>query len=199
MEFFRRASSHADSAALFPGAYNPPTRAHLALAAAALDWAPEVIFVLPRRLPHKNFEPPGFDDRLDLLLRATQDEPLFSVAATPRGLFVDIVRAARAADPLLQRLLVLCGRDAAERIVNWDYGEPGAIRSQLEEYELLVAPRAGVYDPPHDLRDRIHNLAIEGLEEVSSSEIRDRIRRGLPCENLVPPSIADRVGSLYGT
>lgn len=197
MEFFRRAPTRSTSAVLFPGAFNPPTRAHLALAAAAAAWAPEVVFVLPRRFPHKEYEGPGFEDRLDLLLQATSGNPQASVAATGRGLFIEIARAARAADPALQRLLVLCGRDAAERIIGWDYDEPGALPRHLGEFELLVAPRAGPYQPPPGLAHRIHPLEIAGLDDVSATSVRNRIRRGLPVETLVPASIAARVRSLY--
>lgn len=197
MEFFRRAEARGDAAVLFPGAFNPPTRAHLALAGAALAWAPEVVFVLPRRFPHKDYEGPTFDERLELLLRATADDPAFSVAGSSAGLFIDIARAARSADPALQRLLILCGRDAAERIVSWDYGDPAALARHLDEYELLVAPRAGAYEPPPALARRIHPLEIDGCDEVSATEVRDRIRRGLPVDTLVPASIARRVHSLY--
>jgi nicotinate-nucleotide adenylyltransferase len=198
MEFFLRAASRSASAVLFPGAFNPPTRAHLALAAAALSWAPEVVFVLPRRFPHKDYAGPSFDERLDLLIRAAAEHPAFSVAGSDAGLFIHIARAARIADPALRRLLILCGRDAAERIVSWDYGEADALSRHLEEYELLVAPRAGAYQPPPALAGRIHSLEIDGCDEVSATDVRDRIRRGLPVDTLVPHSIARRVHSLYG-
>ena len=46
------------------------------------------------------------------------------------------------------RLSFLCGRDAAERIANWDYGRPGAFLEMLRQFDILVAARAGEYCPP---------------------------------------------------
>ena len=196
MEFHRRASTHASSAILFPGAFNPPTRAHLALASAALNWAPEIAFVLPRAFPHKEYEGPGFTLRLEMLLHAAA-EPAFSVASSGGGLFIEMVREARAADPALNRLFLLCGRDAAERIVDWRYPAELAIDRQLEEFELLVAPRGGDYVPPSNLAPKIHALHLEGWEEVSASEIRRRIACGTDWRALVPESIADLVEKNY--
>jgi hypothetical protein len=45
------------------------------------------------------------------------------------------------------QLLFICGRDAAERIVAWDYGEPDAFRRMLDQFELLVAARTAS-EPP---------------------------------------------------
>ena len=57
-------------------------------------------------------------------------------------------------------LTFLCGRDAAERIVNWDYGQPGAFLKMLNEFDMLVASRNGDYAPPAALRHRIHALEL---------------------------------------
>jgi len=194
MEFHLRASARGESAVLFPGAFNPPTRAHLAMASAALAWAPEVIFVLPRAFPHKGYEGPGFEQRLEMLLKAAGG---FSVASSSGGLFIEMVREAQEADPALQCLFVLCGRDAAERIVGWDYPVELSIDRQLEEFELLVAPRGGCYPAPSQLASKIHLLLLEGCEEVSATEIRRRIAAGEPWRDLVPESIADLVEKNY--
>lgn len=189
MQFMRRAPHGARSIALYPGAWNPPTLAHLALAAAARHAVEEVVFVLPRTLPHKEYAGPGFDERLALLLEATAPSA-FPVAVSEGGLFVEIVREFRRIDAAPE-VKVLCGRDAAERIVGWQYpaGEP--IARQLEEFELLVAPRGGAYCPPAPLGSRIHVLPVEGCDEVSSS----RVRKGEL--ELVPDNIREAVGRLY--
>ncbi|HBY64428.1 MAG TPA: hypothetical protein DEH78_31800, partial [Solibacterales bacterium] len=94
MDFLRRAPGAPSRLALFPGAFNPPTIAHLGLAQAALACAAEVLFVLPRAFPHKTYrEGPSFEQRLPLLLAATAAEPRFSIASAPAGLFIDIARA----------------------------------------------------------------------------------------------------------
>src|SRR5947207_1957574 len=136
MEFYLRAthlrSNQAPAKlAILPGAFNPPTRAHLAMAEAALSLADEVVFVLPRAFPHKEYSGAPFAARLAWLRAALAGNPRFSLAASDRGLFIDIAREAQAHYDPAPELLVLCGRDAAERIVNWDYGEGEDIRKQL--------------------------------------------------------------------
>lgn len=199
MEFFRRAAGRPGSLAVLAGTFNPPTRAHLALAEAALrSAADEVVFVLPRQFPHKPYEGAGFSDRIRMLELATAGEPRYSIASTATGLFLDVARACRAAYGPEVRLLLLCGSDAAERIVNWDYGPRESIAEQLQEFELLVAERKGVYTPPPELRDRIHALELGGdFGSVSATEVRERIARNQPWRHLVPEAIADLVEKLY--
>jgi nicotinate (nicotinamide) nucleotide adenylyltransferase len=198
MEFFRRASGQPRALGLFPGTFNPPTLAHLALARAALACVDEVVFVLPRAFPHKRYEGASFEDRVRMLEAALADEPRFSIAATAGGLFIEIARECRAAYGPLPELYFLCGRDAAERIVNWDYGAPGVFAEQLREYHLLVAPRQGVYAPPSDCGARIHSLALkQDYDELSASEVRARIARGDPWEHLVPAPAVEIVRATY--
>jgi nicotinate (nicotinamide) nucleotide adenylyltransferase len=198
MRLVRSAVLAARRLGVLPGTFNPPTRAHLALASAALARVDEVLFVLPSTLPHKNWEGVGFPDRLRLLELALQGEPRFSVGVSSGGLFIDIARECRAAYPAPLDLFFLCGRDAAERIAGWDYPDPGGFAPQLREYRLLVAPRGGHYLPPQDLREWIEPLdAGPASEGVSSTAVRERIARGEPWEHLVPEPITELVRELY--
>jgi nicotinate-nucleotide adenylyltransferase len=198
MRLVRRADLAAGRLGVLPGTFNPPTRAHLALATAALARVDEVLFVLPAALPHKNWEAAGFAERLRLLERALDGAPRFSLAVSDGGLFIDIARECRAAYPGPLELFFLCGRDAAERIACWDYPDPGGFAGQLREYRLLVAPRGGIWVPPPDLSEWIEPLdAGSGSEGVSSTEVRGRIARGEPWEHLVPEAITPLVRELY--
>ncbi len=198
MEFFRRAAGKPKKLGIFAGTFNPPTRAHVALARAALARVDEVLFVLPRVFPHKAYEGASFEERVRMLELALESEPRFSIAATEKGLFIEIALECREAYGEAAELYFLCGRDAAERIVNWDYGRPGAILEQLCVYQLLVAPRGGVYEPPAALRDRIHNLALEpGYDEIAATRVRESIRKGEPWEHLVPGPIVEIVRRIY--
>ena len=201
MEFRRRARavSHPSRLGILSGAFNPPTVAHLALAEAALasTEVDEVVFVLPRSLPHKDFAGASPGQRLDMLVAACTD-PAFSVAETDGGLFVEIAGECRAVYGDAVRLRFLCGRDAAERIVNWDYGHPAAFERMLTRFDLLVAARCGEYEPPPEFRNSIRPLALPAdFNDVSGSEIRARIARGEPWEQFVPAEIRDRVREIY--
>jgi cytidyltransferase-like protein len=174
------------------GAFNPMTRAHLALAEAAARTVDEVICVVPRVYPHKEFHGAALEDRIEMLRAAGGS---YGVKTTAGGLFIDIARELRSPD---SEILFICGRDAAERIIRWDYGEAGAIERILEEFSLLVAEREGTYDPPAHLRHRVHRLELDNdWSGVSSTEVRRRIAAGEPWEHMVPGPIVNRVRTIY--
>lgn len=198
MEFYSRAPGHPSRLAVFPGAFNPVTIAHLALARASLSHVDQVVLVIPRVFPHKDYTGAPLDARMEMLRAALAPNDPISVAVSERGLFVDIAEECRDAYGSAVSLSFLCGRDAAERIAGWDYGRPDALPEMLRQFQLLVAARQGEYRPPDAVRHAVQKLEVEGdLDTVSSSEVRDRIARGEPWEHLVPPQIHDRVRTLY--
>jgi nicotinate-nucleotide adenylyltransferase len=198
LEIIVRGAENPSRLALFPGAWNPPTVAHLEIARAALTWADEVVWVLPRAFPHKAFEDAGFDARRAMLELLAKDQPGFSVALSDGGLYAEIAAEAIDAYGPSTEIALACGRDAAERIAAWDYGRPGVFDETLRQHRLIVAGRAGEYVAPDRHRDRILNVLLPpGAEGVSSSEVRRLIREGRTWEHLVPSSIVTLVRQLY--
>jgi nicotinate-nucleotide adenylyltransferase len=188
----------ASSLGVLSGTFHPVTAAHLALARSALANVTRVLFVMPERLPHKEYEGVGLDARLDLLCQAAGEDCRFAVATTKGGLFTEIAAECRSHLGGNCDLWFLCGRDAAERFVCWNYGDAGGIHQQLEQFGLLVAPRQGRYDPPPALAGRIQPLSLPGgWDAVSATEVRHRIARGEPWRHLVPAAVADQVARLY--
>jgi nicotinic acid mononucleotide adenylyltransferase len=183
---------------VLPGAWNPPTVAHVGIARAALEWAGEVVLVLPRAFPHKGFEGVSFENRIGMLCQVAAAGKGLSVASSEGGLYVEIAEeAAEALEPETEIGLV-CGRDAAERIAAWDYGAPGVFEAMIGRHPLLVAGREGAYVPAPAHSHRVVILPIDGsFDEVSSSEIRRRIVTGECWQHLVPEAIVPRVAELY--
>jgi len=198
VEFLYRAPGRPSHVGVLPGAFNPATVAHLALARAAAVRVDQVLLVLPRAFPHKEYLGPGFRERADMLLDLAADAGFFSVACTEGGLFIEIARECRASYEGITRVSMLCGRDAAERIVNWDYGVPRAIDTMLGEFGLLVAARRGEYTPPPSLARSIGCLELDGeFDCVSATEVRRLIAAGQAWEHLVPAAVRARVRRLY--
>ena len=198
MEFFRRSTATPRRLAILAGAFNPPTTAHLALAVSALSRADEVLFVLPRTFPHKAFHGAGFEERVRMLLAATGSELRFSVAASSGGLFAEISSECRPHYPAGVSFAFLCGADAAQRIVHWDYGEPGAFAHMLSAFELWVAARGVDFDVPPEMRGRIHKLPLDAeSQQISASEVRRRISRGDDWESLVPEAVRELARRIY--
>lgn len=197
LEVHRRAAVATTRLAVLPAAFDPPTRAHVALAEAALANCDETLLVLPRIFPHKPYEGVSFDARLQLLLALADAHPRFSVGSVSDGLFVSIARACRAVYGSRTELTLLCGRDAAERVVHWDYGSGPSFAEQLREFDMLVARRDQAFEVPVELRARVRTTELCGCDAVSSTAVRQRLRDGRPADDLIPSEIAEAIGRLY--
>lgn len=156
-----------------------------------------VACVVPRAYPHKEFSGADFQERVEMLAALG-----YPVLASDRGLFIEIAREFRrdVAAGADVELHFLCGRDAAERIVGWDYGDTvEGIERQLSEYRLLVAARQGEYEAPSHVRHGVSNLTMEaGYDEVSSTLVRELLAQGNEgWRQHVPEAIHDLVRRIY--
>lgn len=194
MQFFNRSRTSPARLGVLAGAFNPPTIAHLAFAESARDYVDQVLYVVPRVYPHKKYSGATLEQRVAMLEAMNSG----SVAVTEQGLLIDIARECRAEFGPATRLSFLCGRDAAERVLYWDYGRAGVVEEMLREFELLVAARGGEFIPSPEFRERIHLMEIAGdHNHVSSTEVRERIAQGKPWQHLVPGSIVEQVKKIY--
>lgn len=179
---------------VLPSAFNPVTIAHLELAHQAIRQysLDEVLFLLPRVFPHKAYARPSFEQRLEMLLGAVAGASQFSAGSTDQGLFIDIVRETQGLYGPQTEFFLICGRDAADRAVNWDYGFELPFAEQLKDFQMLVAPRGGLWAPPPEYAARIHQLDLPPeLQLCSSSAVRDAIAAGQNWEHLVPAPAAE--------
>jgi len=198
MRFVVRAGGDPRRIGVFPGSFHPITNAHLALAEAALDHVDEVLFVMPEQFPHKQYEQVSLEKRLDMVRKATAASG-FSLAVSSGGLFGEIAEECCLAYGENRELWFLCGRDAAERILTWDYGDAGFKERMLDRFGLLVAPRRGALETQGKWTSRIRQLSLrQPWDELSASEVRRRVLEGEEWKPLVPEAIWDEVARLYG-
>lgn len=198
MQFIRRADLKPGRLGILAGSFNPPTVAHAALIEEAAAHVDEIVCVLPRVFPHKLYHGATLDERTRMLSAIKPRRTPYSIAVVEQGLFADIARECRNEYGEDTDLVFVCGRDAAERIVEWDYGDPGAIDRMMEEFRLLVAARHGEYEAPPRLAHRISALPLcAGLDQISSTEVRDRIGNHEPWQALVPEQIREMVERIY--
>jgi nicotinate (nicotinamide) nucleotide adenylyltransferase len=197
MRFVYKAAGTPSTVAILAGAFNPPTAAHLALAEAAFQTVDEVLLAIPQSFPHKTFDGAPLEQRLDMMQRLARSRHGLSAAVAEGGLFGEIAREARPHYPDAA-IYLLCGRDAAERIINWEYDDPSFVDDMLAEFSLLVAPRGGEFKPPDRFRTAARTLHMGDYDECSSTRLRDAIRAGENWRPLVPDAIADIVKELYG-
>lgn len=197
MRFIYRAAGCPRSIAVLAGAFNPPTPAHVALAYAALDIVDEVVLAIPRAFPHKAYHGATLEQRITMLERIARSQSGLSAAVADGGLFAEIAREARSHYPE-SGIHLLCGRDAAERILTWDYGDPSFVDTMLQEFGLLVAPREGKFMPDPRLEGKVRQLSMQGsFDDCSSTRLREALRSGSEWHSLVPESIIDLVQSIY--
>ncbi|MGH8064902.1 MAG: nicotinate-nicotinamide nucleotide adenylyltransferase [Candidatus Entotheonellia bacterium] len=204
LSFFRAAPAGVSMApqgrrlGILSAAFNPVTRAHVALAQSAYHHYQlhEVLFVLPMTQPHKLIHDAPLDARLQMMDLAVQGNPAFSVGACTHGLFIDICRAAQAAYPPQTRLWFITGRDAAERSLTWPYPDPAKALGELfAQAELLVADRQGAFVLPdipvvREHADHVHHLPLPGeYRHISATAIRTRLAKGEEVSELVPPPV----------
>ena len=198
MVFLRRAVP-GRTVALLPGTFNPPTIAHQALLDAALGIVDEAVIVLARNLPHKPFDGASLDQRLEMLEQLETRRP-YSIAVADHGLFIDMGEEFwRDCGHPVSELYIVTGRDAAERILAWDYPDPTTVDRMFALFHLLVAARRGDFEAPAKYRHRIHPLDVDpSLDAISSTMVRDRIRRrDGDWRLLVPARVAPLAETIY--
>jgi nicotinate-nucleotide adenylyltransferase len=193
--------------ALFGGTFDPIHRGHLALASAAasafaLD---RVLFAPVGRQPLKAESPAAtFADRLEMtrLAVASAADPRFAVSSVdgPRpdgapNYTVDTL-AALAREAPAATLFVLTGADSFLTLRNWR--SPAQLLA-LAEWIVVSRPEFPLSEPqlaPLALtaaqRSRVHLLTTVH-EDVSSTELRQRLHTGDPCPGLLPVAVADYI------
>jgi nicotinate (nicotinamide) nucleotide adenylyltransferase len=181
------------------GAYNPITLAHLGMADAVVQafQLHEMLFVLPQVPPHKTIFGATLEQRLAMMQLAVADRPYATVGLSTHGLFMDIYQGLLAVYPPQPEVFFVTGRDAAERILTWDYDDAAAaLQRMFTSFQLVVCDREGVFRLPDNplltpYAPRIHRCALPAsYNAISSTEVRQRCQQGLPIEHLVPPAVA---------
>ena len=154
----------AERVGVFPGSFNPPTVAHLAIAAAAREQRSldRVVFALSRSPINKeHVDRPLFEHRVEVL-RAE--------AARHRWLDVDITDARLRADIACDYDVLVMGADKWAQVNDPAYygDDPAARDAALAALPALaIAPRPPFTVPPE------HSLIVDAAHVVvSSSEAR---------------------------
>ena len=194
LRFWEGSPLTAGRAGLLPGVFNPPTLAHAAMAqeGRAQHDLDQIVFVLPEAFPHKDYQGATFEDRLAMLRAGVGRHKGYAVASSDKGLFIDIARQAKNAYGPGVEICLICGRDAAERIVGWDYGKGPAFAEQLKEFQLLVASRRGAHSVPAEHANRIHTIDLPvSFDAVSSTRIRETVSEGGAFEEWVDRRVAE--------
>jgi nicotinate-nucleotide adenylyltransferase len=172
---------------LLGGTYNPPHNGHVALARAAqqelgLD---DLVVLVAARPGHKRVDLDA-ETRLALAQAAFPEQ---RVEFDEHERTVDTLREGRWDDPVF-----LLGADEFCDFLEWK--DPNGV---LDRTRIAVATRSGY---PRERLDRV----LERLERpdrvrffelepvpIASREVRERVARGEPIDDLVPPAVAELI------
>ncbi len=173
---------------LFGGAFNPFHNGHLAIAKTAIEKAEldKLIFIPTGNAPHKKETTISRGDRLNMLKLAIEDEERMSVSdyeltKNTVSYSADTTEYFKSLYPDDQ-LFFIIGDDSYNQLETWR--EPERI---MRVATLLVFPREGAKVEPPAMEIDMPRV------EISSSDVRNKIKLGKDCRNLLPKSVFDYI------
>ena len=148
---------------VFPGSFNPPTNAHIALLQQARlfahNYEPAYLYaaISKRTVDKEKVERPTWLDRinlLDMVLHTYLQDT--GIILFNRGLYVEQAQALRASFPAIQRIFFLLGFDKIVQIFDPHYykDRDASLVALFNLAELLVAPRGD--DGEKELQALLH-------------------------------------------
>lgn len=177
---------------LLGGSFDPVHNGHLLAGQGAVEQLglAELRFVVAREQPWKQGRHAASAvHRAAMLERAVQGDPVLRVERIELdrpgpSYTVDTLRALGAREPAVQFVLLL-GSDAAAGLPQWhEAPEVGRLA------RIVAFARAGKSGPP--LPRGIEQVTVPGIE-ISSTTIRERVRRGETIRYWVPDAVADYI------
>lgn len=211
--------------ALFGGTFDPIHYGHLLpVIALAKEVRLNHVSLLPNHIPpHKSQPEATTNQRLEMLRLATEDYPILSVdtreitqARLERPSYtIETLQAWRSENGIDQGLAFILGQDSLLSLPTWNNWQ-----TLLDYCHLLICRRPGYAETPDDeklnawisqhqtknsldLHQNPHGFiyfANTPLEDISATEIRNKISTGQDCNSLLPLKVWHYIKSqhLYG-
>lgn len=179
------------------GTFNPIHNAHLVVAAeVAQGFSLDKIIFVPSYLPpHKN-DPDiaPSQDRFQMCLLATKSNPSFSVSSLElerggKSYSIETVKEFLNIYGEDTKLYFITGADAILEISTWK-----DIEELFQLCEFIVASRPGFQTDKIDkhVLERTHLIKVPALD-ISSTDIRRRVREGRNIKYLVPEEVEEYI------
>jgi len=181
---------------LIGGTFDPVHKAHLVIAERVYDTCKldRVLFVPASSPPHKNdVTITPFDHRLRMIELAIADNPQFAASSIEslrpgKSFTTDTLAEMRRLYPNAE-LYWIIGADSASELHTWH--DPARL---LKLARFIVVDRPGWSLDNVDPRLRELLMPVEmSMMDVSSTEIRARVRKGRGIRSYVPAEIAEYI------
>jgi nicotinate-nucleotide adenylyltransferase len=185
------------------GTFDPIHMGHLIIASEALyALSLDRMIFMPTGQPWQKKAQSSSEDRYLMTVMGTSGHPRFAVSRME----LDRVGPTYTADTMQQlrnfhedaALYFIAGADAVLKLGTWE-----RIESLASLAEIIAVTRPGIpmsgFEPRAEW-PRVRELAVPGID-ISSTDIRERVRSGRPIDYLVPASVASyiREHGLYST
>ena len=190
---------------LFGGSFNPIHNGHIAIAkAAAEEFSLDEVVLLPNKITYYKEHSDKFlsdEARVDMLKLVAKFNPFLSVndMEIRRG---GVTKTIDTVDELLaedsdRKIYLIIGTDSFAWIDKWVEAD-----RLLRNVSLIVAMRQGMDETEFDQKKvelisrfpelEIYKLGLEKID-ISSSEIRSRIKKGEPVKGLLPEYLIEYI------
>jgi nicotinate-nucleotide adenylyltransferase len=191
------------------GAFNPPHIGHLVCAQEALLQLEleRVVFIPVGVPPHREIEQdPGAEVRLELVELAVADDERFEASRMELDRegpsYTSDTLEQLASDSPKDELFLILGGDQAASLGRWHEPEKVLERATVAVFERVSWGRNAIIIKIGRLpgAERVRYLDMP-LIQVSSSQVRRRVREGRPIRYLVPDKVASYIeeNGLYST
>lgn len=208
--------------ALYGGTFDPIHYGHLKpVEALAKQVALQQVTIMPNNVPPHRPQPRADSQQRKAMVQlAIADNPLFKLddrelqRETP-SYTVETLEQLRADIGSTQPLAFIVGQDSLLSLQRWHRWEtlltlchllvcqrPGysVLMETAEEQQWLDAHRASSVEQLHTQPAGKIYLAQTPMYDISATAIRQRLEHHLPCDDLIPPAVAEyiRQHHLYG-
>ena len=184
---------------IYGGSFNPIHNGHIALARQMLDAGlmDEVWFVVSPLNPLKKAQTDLLSDelRLEMTRLALENEPQMIAQDfefhLPKPSYTWLTLQAMSAQYPDRQFILIIGGDNWLIFPRWYHSQ-----DILDNYSLVIYPREGIDIDASTLPDNV-KLLNAPLYQVSSTQIRQRIKEGKSVSRLIPKSIIPKVLQYY--
>ena len=188
---------------IFGGTFDPIHNGHLMIARAILEQLEldRILFIPASIPPHKrdwHCSPPA--DRLAMTILAAAEDPRYTVSAMEleRGgvsYTCDTLRQLHRKWHRFYDLYFIIGADSAEQLPTWHN-----IQEAMHYATFAAAARPGFAPQKEKVSEGLARQGLRNLVwvdtpelDLSSTEIRDRIRKSEPVDVMVPKAVAEYI------
>ncbi len=190
------------SVCLYQGSFNPIHNAHIEVAKYVQSQFgfERIVFIPAFKPPHKNEKDFNFDNamhRLNMVELAVKDYPFFDVSAIeytrnkPSYTYDTISQIKDIVKPK-DKINFIIGTDAFIRIESWYKSQE---LKELVNFILFIRENNFDETPFTELRNRGYNYTLMEMpfNDISSSEIREKIRHNQDIYDIVPFKVAEYI------